>query len=105
MSHITADEARRRVFDETSLHSDIIKTWGEHGAHNDVFMAMRHQAHSLAAEVERLSADNERLQRVADWVRQYQQEWNTPDGAELRASIRQAMFDAASLADEGGAHD
>lgn len=42
------------VFDETSLHEAIIKTWGEHGAHNDVFTAMRHHLRSVEAENERL---------------------------------------------------
>ena len=121
MSHITADEARRLREAATPgpWHRHTNPFWGdsgyirssseEHVAYLrdgcDGNAALIAAAPSLADEVERLSADNERLQRVADWVRQYQQEWNTPDGAELRASIRQAMFDAASLADEGGAHD
>lgn len=47
-------EHSRRVFDETSLHEAIIKTWGEHGAHNDVFTAMRHHLRSVEAENEQL---------------------------------------------------
>lgn len=42
------------VFDETSLHEAIIETWGEHGAHNDAFTAMRHRLRSIEAENERL---------------------------------------------------
>ncbi len=45
-----------------------------------------------------LEAEVERLRAVVDWVQQYQREWEMPDGARdlsLRASLRQAMFDAA----------
>lgn len=40
-------DERRQVFDETSLHQAIIKTWGEHGAHNEVFTWMRHELERL----------------------------------------------------------
>ena len=31
------DADRSEVFDENSLRADIVKVWGEHGAHTDVF--------------------------------------------------------------------
>lgn len=54
-------ENSRRVFDEVSLHEDIIKTWGEHGAHNDVFTEMLHRLRSVEAE-------NERLRKALDRI-------------------------------------
>lgn len=40
---------RADSFDEASLHQAIIKTWGEYGAHNDVFTAMRCHTERLRA--------------------------------------------------------
>ena len=52
-------------------------------------------ATAAADRIEELTAERDALLRVADWVRRYQAEWETPaPDLTLRASIRQAMFDA-----------
>lgn len=60
-SDLTPDD--RRVFDETSLHEAIIRTWGEHGAHNDVFTTMRRQLSEAVGRIEALEAERDTLRR------------------------------------------
>lgn len=50
-----------QVFDETSLHQDIIKTWGEHGAHSDLFTEMRQ---ALRRQQEAIDNLRERVGRL-----------------------------------------
>lgn len=52
------------MFDEAALHEAIIKTWGEHGAHNDVFTAMRDRLRSAQAENKHLRDEIEHLEAL-----------------------------------------
>ena len=73
-------EESRRVFDEVSLHQDIIKTWGEHGAHNDVFTEMRKAQRRSQELVDSLRRRVDRL----EWALNHP---TTADAEALRAEL------------------
>lgn len=50
--------AREKVFDEHRLRQDIVATWGEHGAHIDVFDHMLKQINVLKSKLGGITADN-----------------------------------------------
>jgi hypothetical protein len=76
-----------QVFDETSLHQEIIKTWGEHGAHNDVFTSMRSLLRRQRAENERLRRNDAVLREAL--ARACEDGWTDGAGA-FDSYVRQA---------------
>ena len=46
------------IFNEDSLRADIVKVWGEHGAHVDLFDFMVKAIRSSGDEIERLRGDS-----------------------------------------------
>ena len=53
------------VFNEDSLRAAIVETWGEHGAHVDLFDFMLTVIRSSGDEIERLSA---KIEAQSEWI-------------------------------------
>ena len=89
------DADRSEVFDENSLRADIVKVWGEHGAHTDVFDHMLRLLREAQADVSAAA----RLRAVLDTI-------GDPDNLRTLAAafdlpVLARIADAAAAAREG----
>lgn len=64
------------VFDESTLRADIVRVWGEHGAHVDVFDHMLRltepmTSNMLQARLDKLDRIEAKVPELIEWARSY----------------------------------